>query len=68
MSCAKRCSFRLGLNVLTPHVSISIQIQIQIQNNIYLTVGERTVALKIIARCAITQTPTEPWNTDNIAD
>ena len=25
----------------------------------YITVGERTVALKIIARCSISQTPTE---------
>ena len=32
------------------------------------TVGERTVALKIIARCSITQTPTGQWNIDNVAD
>ena len=32
------------------------------------TVGERTVALKIIARCSMTQTPTGQWNIDNVAD
>ena len=31
------------------------------------TVGKRTVALKIIARCSITQTPTGQWNIDNFA-
>ena len=31
------------------------------------TVEERTVALKIIARCSITQTPTGQWNIDNFA-
>ena len=33
----------------------------------YPTVGERTVALKIIARCSITQTPIGQWNIDNFA-
>ena len=33
----------------------------------YITVGERTVALKIIARWSITQTPTGQWNIDNFA-
>ena len=32
-----------------------------------VTVGERTVALKIIACCSITQTPTGQWNIDNVA-
>ena len=32
------------------------------------TVGEGTVALKIIACCSITQTPTGQWNIENIAD
>ena len=32
------------------------------------TVGERTVALKIIARCSITQTPTGQGNIENVAD
>ena len=32
------------------------------------TVGDRTVALNIIARCSITQTPTGQWNIDNVAD
>ena len=32
------------------------------------TVGERTVTLKIIARCSITQTPTGQWIIDNVAD
>ena len=32
-----------------------------------ITVGERTVALKIIARFSITQTPTGQWNIDNFA-
>ena len=33
-----------------------------------ITVGEHTVALKIIARCSITQTPKGQWNIDNVAD
>ena len=33
-----------------------------------ITVGERTITLKIIARCSITQTPTGQWNIDNVAD
>ena len=33
-----------------------------------ITVGDRTVALNIIARCSITQTPTGQWNIDNGAD
>ena len=33
-----------------------------------ITVGERTVAVKIIARCSITQTPPGQWNIDNVAD
>ena len=33
-----------------------------------ITVGERTVAVKIIARCSITQTPSGQWNIDNVAD
>ena len=32
------------------------------------TVGDRTVALNIIARCSITQTPTGQWNIDNVAE
>ena len=35
--------------------------------NLFITVGERTVALKIIACCSITQTPTGQWNIDNVA-
>ena len=31
------------------------------------TVGEQTVALKIIACCSVTQTPTGQWNIDNVA-
>ena len=31
------------------------------------TVGERTIAFEIIARCSITQTPTGQWNIDNVA-
>ena len=31
------------------------------------TVGERIVALEIIARCSISQTPTGQWNINNIA-
>ena len=33
-----------------------------------VTVGDRTVALNIIARCSITQTPTGQWSIDNVAD
>ena len=33
-----------------------------------VTVGDRTVALNIIARCSITQTPTGQWNIDNVSD
>ena len=36
-------------------------------NRSTVTVGERTVVLKIIARCSITQTPTGQWNIDNVA-
>ena len=36
-------------------------------DNAIITVGERTVALKIIARCSITQTPSGQWNIDNFA-
>ena len=32
------------------------------------TVGDRTVAFNIIARCSITQTPTGQRNIDNVAD
>ena len=32
------------------------------------TVGERTAALQIIARCSITQTPTGQWSIENVAD
>ena len=37
-------------------------------DEVIITVGDRTVALNIIARCSITQTPTGQWNIDNVVD
>ena len=66
-----RCIDRL-LHLLWSIVDMNYQYSGCMSANWYsirhvFTVGERTVVLKIIARCSITQNPNGQWNIGNVA-
>ena len=68
LSMKTRSNWASAGTVLTDSAKISICGHCPKQLIHMYTVGERTVALNIIACCSITQTPTGQWNIDNVAD